>query len=438
VAEVLSSNPRWVALQVFLKLVDHGRSLDDIFASEWFLGLPLAPRDQAMSRELSMGLCRWYFTLLPLLNQRLQKPLRARDQDIEIILLLGLYQLLVMETGSHAAVNETVKLTKLLKKNWASGLTNAVLRRVVRDDLQWQDIDRITAYPEWMQQLMREDWGDQADQVMTGGNQRPPLTLRIDTRQHSRKDYLKELESKQIEAFEHELISTAIQLKAPLDVTTLPGFEQGIVSVQDAATQIAAELLMCEPGNRVLDACAAPGGKSSHLLQRYDDIHLDALDISEKRLDRVRENLQRIGKSARLVVGDAALPEQWFDGEMYDRILIDTPCTASGVMRRHPDIKLLRRESDIISLVGQQRKILDAIWPLLKPGGMMLYSTCSIFKDENEKQVTGFLQDNADAEEIKLSSSNWGSACVHGRQILPGESDMDGFYYALLRKPDLA
>ena len=433
---MLNSNPRWVALQVFLKLVDRGRSLDDVFASEWFLTLPLSERDQAMSRELSMGLCRWYFILKPLLNQRLQKPLRARDQDVEIILLLGLYQLLVMETGAHAAVNETVKLTKLLKKNWASGLTNAVLRRVVRDDLQWQNVDRITAYPDWMLQLIREDWSEQSDQIMVGGNQRPPLTLRIDTRQQSRQDYLKELESKQVEAFAHEVVSSAIQLKAPLDVTTLPGFDQGIVSVQDAATQIAADLLICEPGNRVLDACAAPGGKSLHLLQQYDDIHLDALDISETRLDRVRENLQRIGKSARLLVGDAALPEHWFDGEMYDRVLIDTPCTASGVMRRHPDIKLLRRESDIMSLVSQQRKILDAIWPLLKPGGMMLYSTCSIFKGENEKQITGFLRSNVDAEEIKLSASNWGNACVHGRQILPGESDMDGFYYALLRKSD--
>jgi 16S rRNA (cytosine967-C5)-methyltransferase len=436
-SKVPNSNPRWVALQVILSLVDRGRSLDDIFASEWFLNLPMSARDQAMSRELSLGLCRWYFILQPLLNQRLQKPLRARDQDVEIVLLLGLYQLLVMETGSHAAVNETVKLTKLLKKNWASGLTNAVLRRVVRDDLKWQDIDQVGSYPEWMQQLIRDDWGDRAQQIMVGGNQRPPMTLRIDTRQQSRNEYLSELESKQIEASGHKLVGTAIQLTVPLDVTALPGFDRGLVSVQDAATQIAAGLLKCEPGNRVLDACAAPGGKTSQLLQQYDDIHLDALDISETRLDRVRENLQRIGLKASLLVGDAALTDSWFDGEKYDRVLIDTPCTASGVMRRHPDIKLLRRESDIMSLVSQQRKILDAIWPLLKPGGMMLYSTCSIFKDENEKQITGFLQSNVDAEEIDLSVANWGSACAHGRQILPGESDMDGFYYALLRKSDL-
>ncbi len=434
---MLDSNPRWIALQVILKLVDRGRSLDDTFASEWFQTLPLSKRDQAMSRELSIGLCRWYFILQPLLNQRLQKPLRARDQDVEIILLLGLYQLLVMETDAHAAVNETVKLTRLLKKNWASGLTNAVLRKVVRDDLRWQEIDRVMAYPEWMQQLIRDEWGDLSQQIMVAGNQRPPMTLRIDSRQQSRDDYLKQLESKQIEASAHELISTAVQLKTPVEVAALPGFDRGLVSVQDAAAQIAAELLQCEPGNRVLDACAAPGGKSSQLLQQYADIHLDALDISETRLDRVRENLQRIGKPARLLVGDAAVPEQWFDGKRYDRVLVDTPCSASGVMRRHPDIKLLRRESDIMSLASRQRDILDAIWPLLKPGGMMLYSTCSIFKNENEKQIAGFLQSNVNAEEIGLSSFNWGNACVHGRQILPGESNMDGFYYALLRKSGL-
>lgn len=429
-----TANPRWIALQVMLQVVDHGRSLDDIFASNWYQSLTASQRDLALSRELVFGLCRWYYALSVLLGTRLQKPLRERDRDIEIILLLGLYQLLVLNTEAHAAVNETVKLTLSQKKPWARGLVNAVLRTVVRDKVSLDSIAQAQAYPDWVLARIHRDWGEQADQVLIEGSQRPPMTLRVDTRKARRDDIINSLAAEGIEARKHAIVTTAIELASPCDVTQLTGFAQGILSVQDAAAQIAASLLDCEPGARVLDACAAPGGKTSHLLQAYDDIQLDALDSSETRLQRVRQNLARINKSAMILVGDAADTGSWFSGNNYDCILADVPCSASGVMRRHPDIKLLRRESDIMPLLAQQRKILDALWRLLKPGGRMLYSTCSIFKDENEVQVAKFLQRHPDCTETVAPDAAWGEPRPQGRQILTGRDNMDGFYYALLTK----
>jgi 16S rRNA (cytosine967-C5)-methyltransferase len=382
-----SVNPRWIAVQAILQVLDQGRSLDEIFNSDWYQSLVLEKRDRALSRELVFGFCRWYFALSTLLASRLQKPLRARDRDIEVILILGLYQLLVMNTDPHAAVNETVKLALAQKKSWARGLVNALLRGVIRDKIVLDSSSPAQAYPDWIMSRIRRDWGEQAEQVLIQGNNRPPMTLRVDTRQASIDNVIASLRSAGIEADRYDVVATAIELSSPCEVSQLPGFEQGILSVQDAAAQIAASVLACRSGARVLDACAAPGGKTAHLLQQYEDIKLDALDSSEVRLERLRQNLQRIDKSARILIGDAASPEAWFDGDNYDCILVDVPCSASGVMRRHPDIKLLRRESDIMPLLAQQRKILDALWRLLKPGGKMLYSTCSVFKDENEVQI---------------------------------------------------
>lgn len=429
-----SANPRWIAVQAILQVLDQGRSLDEIFASAWYQSLTLEKRDLALSRELVFGFCRWYFVLSTLLSSRLQKPLRARDRDIEVILILGLYQLLVMSTESHAAVNETVKLVVAQKKSWARGLVNALLRGVIRDQIVLEGSSSAQAYPDWITARIRRDWGEQAESVLIRGNNRAPMTLRVDTRQASVDDVINSLGAAGIEASRHSLVATAIELSSPCEVTQLPGFEQGILSVQDAAAQIAAALLDCKPGGRVLDACAAPGGKTLHLLQQYQNIELDALDSSEVRLQRLRQNLQRINMSARVLVGDAASPETWFDGVKYDCILADVPCSASGVMRRHPDIKLLRRESDIMPLLAQQRKILDGLWRLLKPGGKMLYSTCSVFKDENEVQIAKFLQRHADCVDMVISDVDWGEPRRNGRQILTGSDNMDGFYYGLLTK----
>ena len=429
-----ASNPRWIALQVMLKVIEQGRSLDDVFQSDWFLTLPAEKRDLALCREIAFGLCRWYFALSTLLAQRLQKPLRARDRDIEIVLLIGLYQLLIMQTGAHAAVNETVKLALAQKKKWASGLVNAVLRGVLRENLVLGAEAEVQAYPQWMREKIQTDWLGQSEAILRAGNQRPPMTLRVDTHESDVDLQLSELAARGIKASRHVEVDGAILLDSACDVTELPGFDKGKLSVQDASAQLAAQLLDCAPGARVLDACAAPGGKSIHLLQRYPEIELDALDSSASRLERLHQNLQRIGHSARILVGDAAVAEEWYDSRQYDAILADVPCSASGVLRRHPDIKLLRRENDIMPLRAQQAKILEALWPTLKPGGKMLYSTCSIFKDENEVQVAEFLQRHPDALEISLEAALWGESRPHGRQILPGSSNMDGFYYALLTK----
>jgi len=431
---VNADNPRWIALQVMLRLFEQGRSLDDIFNSNWFRSLTVSRRDLGLSRELAYGLCRWHHVLSPLLKQHLQKPIRARDRDIEIILLMGLYQLLVMKTEAHAAVNETVKLAKVQKKKWASGLVNAVLRTVIREQTVCDDKLQARAYPDWMITRIEADWGEQAGELLLQGNQRPPMTLRVDIERCGVEEMLARLAEQGIGASQHAQVETAIVLDSPCDVAQLPGFDAGLLSVQDAAAQNAAILLACDSGARVLDACAAPGGKTAHLLQRYPGIEVDALDSSESRLERLRQNLQRIDHNARILVADAADLDNWYDGNPYDCILADLPCSASGVIRRHPDIKLLRRESDIMPLLAQQRKIVDALWSVLKPGGKMLYSTCSVFKDENETQIARFLQRHADAAEITLQQAHWGEARPHGRQVLTGSHNMDGFYYALLSR----
>jgi 16S rRNA (cytosine967-C5)-methyltransferase len=432
------SNPRWIALQMALQVVGRGRSLDEIVASRWFGSLTASARDIAFSRELAFGFCRWYFALSKILQTRLQKPLRERDRDIEIILLLGLYQLLVARTEPHAAVNESVQLAIGQKKAWARGLINAVLRGVVRDGLVLDETDAGQAYPSWMRQRIEFDWGERAGALMRGGNQRPPLTLRVDTRRIGVDEMIARLDAAGIEACRHPRVGCAIELAEAREVTALPGFPQGLLSVQDAAAQLAATLLPCKPGDRVLDACAAPGGKAMHLLQAVDGLALDALDSSEARLERLRRNLERIGKSARILIGDAARPGDWFEGTAYDCILADVPCSASGVLRRHPDIRLLRRESDIMPLLALQRKIIDALWQLLKPGGSMLYCTCSIFREENEVLIEEFVARHADCVEVALDGAAWGEARPRGRQILTGSDNMDGFYYALLARGSVA
>ena len=429
-----STNPRWLALKAVLLVVQRGRSLDDALKTVLGELSNVDERDLALCRALSYGVCRWYLALQSIVAGYLKKPLRKKDQDVEIILLLGLYQLLLMRTESHAAVNETVKLTLWQKKSWAKGLVNAVLRGVARDDLQLQSSSETDSYPNWIAQKLALDWPQNCDAILAAGNQQAPMVLRVDLCQMSRDDAVKSLKLQGLEAQTHEFVETAVVLKQPCNVLQIEGFTTGIFSVQDAAAQLAASLLDCQPGMRVLDACAAPGGKTAHILQATDLLQVTALDQDQKRLALVAENLQRTGRNATLRCGDASQPEDWFDGEPFDRILADVPCSASGVIRRHPDIKLLRRASDIEVLVAQQRSILLALWKLLKPGGKMLYSTCSIFKDENERQIKWFVQQVDNCTVTGPNSVQWGELRPWGRQILPGSQDMDGFYYASLQK----
>ena len=427
------ASARALALRALLAVFERGRTLDEAFAGMPPGGQPLAARDLAFARELAFGVCRWYFALRERLAARLKKPLRARDRDVEIILLLGLYQLWVLGTDAHAAVNESVALVPPRKQGWARGLVNAVLRAAVRDDPGPGPLDVAVSYPSWMLARIRADWPAAAAAILAAGNARPPMTLRVDTARWDRTQALAALDDAGIEAQAHPRVASAILLTESCDPTGLPGFAEGRLSVQDAAAQLAAGLLDCAAGERVLDACAAPGGKTLHLLEAHPGIELDALDVSASRLERVAQNLDRAGRTARLLEGDATSPDTWFDGQPYAAILADLPCSASGVIRRHPDIKLLRREADLAQLGELQTQIVEALWPLLAAGGRLLYATCSIFRDENERRVAMLLDRLPGVAEIELPAG-WGERGAHGRQILPGSDGMDGFYYALLEK----
>ncbi|MDJ0832784.1 MAG: 16S rRNA (cytosine(967)-C(5))-methyltransferase RsmB [Gammaproteobacteria bacterium] len=433
---------RQAALAICLALLQQRQSLTALLATHT---KRLAnAQERALCSELCYGFCRYYFVLRRELAKRLSKPLKSRDRDIEVILLLGLYQLRFTRIGDHAAVNETVNLIARRKKAWARGLVNAVLRSYQREVIE-PERDTISslsgeeqalAYPEWIRAKIRQDWPEQADSIYRAGNQRPPMVLRVDLERLSREEYRQLLAGQGIDSRPHPQVASALQLAAAVEVESLPGFAEGWVSVQDAAAQLAAVLLQAERGMRVLDACAAPGGKTLHILQHNPGVELIALDKDAERLPRVAQNLQRAGVEAQLICADAANTDDWFDGAMFDRILLDAPCSASGIMRRHPDIRLLREAEDVPALVQQQQRLLTAMWQLLKPGGQLLYSTCSLFKDENEAQVEHFLQNCGNGVELPLNHVQWGIERPLGRQVLPGQLDMDGFYYARLLKQD--
>ncbi len=290
------------------------------------------------------------------------------------------------------------------------------------------------SHPDWLIKQIEQDWPQQAQQILLENNQQPPMALRVNLARISRDQYLQQLSEQGIEAVAVSFCPSAIILDKPVAVDLLPGFAEGLVSVQDTAAQLAAGLLDVQAGHRVLDVCAAPGGKTAHILEHQPQLkELVAVDVDESRMQRVSDTLQRLKLPATLVVGDAANPQDWWDGQLFDRILLDAPCSALGVIRRHPDIKLLRRAEDIKPLQALQKNILHAVWPLLAPGGIMLYATCSILKQENEQQIDAFLAEHPDAVELPIDAA-WGFAGSHGRQIMTGESAMDGFYYARLGK----
>jgi 16S rRNA (cytosine967-C5)-methyltransferase len=352
---------------------------------------------------------------------------------------VGLYQLLMLDTPAHAAVSETVQAVRSLGKKWASGLVNAVLRNALRRStnlLAAADSEPAGrwAHPDWWVRRLEKDWPEDWQAILEANNQRPPMVLRVNALQGGRDTYLRRLGEADIEAHALPLTGSAIRLQKPVSVDALPGFGEGAVSVQDAAAQLSAGLLDLRPGLRVLDACAAPGGKTGHLLEAGAQAGaLVAIDNHASRMEKVIDNLQRLGLNAELVVADAADVENWWSGEPFDRILLDAPCSASGVVRRHPDIKLLRCEKDIDVLALEQRRLLDALWPLLASGGILLYVTCSVFRKENSDGVRQFMRDNPDASE-SMPAVDWGHPQEVGRQLLPGEHGSDGFYYARLVK----
>ena len=426
-------NTRLVAARVLSRVLQDGQSLTAALDNA-FLAIE-SGKDRAFIQALCYGVCRQYHRLDYILSQLLDKPLK--DADVKALALVGLYQLKYMRVKPHAAVSETVLAAR--KKPWAKSLINAVLRTYLREQEELEhkaDKFQVAAlsHPDWLIKQIEQDWPEQALNIFLENNLQPPMVLRVNLAKVSREHYLQLLTGQDIEAETVSFCPSAIRLDKPVPVDLLPGFADGLVSVQDTAAQLAAGLLDVQPGHRVLDVCAAPGGKAAHILESQPQLkELVAVDIDESRMQRVSENCRRLKLQATLVVGDAANPSGWWDGKPFDRILLDAPCSALGVIRRHPDIKLLRRAEDIQQLQALQKTILQAVWPLLAPGGLMVYATCSILKQENEQQVKAFLAEHSDAVELPIDA-DWGTAGACGRQILTGESAMDGFYYARISK----
>jgi len=394
-------------------------------------------RDQALIQECAYGVLRHYHALQRRLAQLVERSLKKRDGVVEMLLLSGLYQLFELQMPEHAVVDASAAACRSLDKPWASGLVNAILRNALRQRAHHTppaaaEPEAFWNHPQWLIELLQVAWPEHWQQVLTASARRPPFSLRVNRRRVARDVYLAQLREAGIGAHALPHCGDGIVLDAPLPVAALPGFNDGLVSVQDGAAQLAASLLEVENGQRVLDACAAPGGKTMHLLE-IADLDLTALDIDTERLARVAQNAQRVGLECRRVKGDAAAPAGWWDGLPYDRILLDAPCSATGVMRRHPDIKLHRRASDLPLLAARQAAIIDGLWPLLRPGGKLLYATCSILPQENDQVLAAALQRHPDAQVNRLPV-DWGHATQHGRQILSGEHDMDGFYYCVIEK----
>ncbi len=397
----------------------------------------VAARDRPLLQQLCYGCLRFIPRLEALLAELLSKPLRDRDNDLRGLLLVGLYQLDETRIPDHAAVAATVAATRALGKGWAKGLVNAVLRRYLRERRQLNDKlspAAAAAHPPWLHQAVLTEWPDAATGIIEANNQQPPMTLRVNTRMTTRDELLQAIAAAGLEAVPGRLGPDAIYLGEPCDVHRLPGFDAGSMSVQDEAAQLAVPLLGAAAGERILDACAAPGGKACHVLENQPLLaELVALDIAAPRLQRVRDNLHRLGLQATVLEADAASPPDYLAPGSFDRVVVDAPCSATGVIRRHPDIKVLRRAADLGTLSRQQRAILDGVWPLLKAGGTLLYITCSIMDAENSAVVAGFLDAHPDAQ-LSIPDAGWGVAMTHGRQLLPAVGGPDGLFFSLLGK----
>lgn len=424
--------------------VYRGRSLDAALAELFSTpNHPLAG-ERALIQEMTYGALRWHFQLMPLVSSFLEKPIKEDDAELKALLVLGFYQLLHMRVAPHAAVKETVEAVVALNKKWAKGMINAVLRRLLREEPQIRariaaDENLALAHPSWLLARIKTAWPDDWRAIAAANNARAPLALRVHHGKLTRAAYLDLLTQAGIAAHAVPDVDSALILKSPVAVESLPSFAAGEASVQDAAAQLAALLLDAKPGERVLDACAAPGGKSAHILERVPQVSLTALDVNAQRLEQVRDNFARLGLTGAVIQGDATDPAGWWDGQPFDRILLDAPCSATGVIRRHPDIRLHRSPADIGRVVATQAHLLNALWPLLAPGGKLLYVTCSILPEENAQQMAAFLARQPDTLVQTLvhpALARYAQSAGAGYQILSGVGNMDGFFYSgVTKKP---
>ncbi len=417
------------------EVLDQGRSLARVFGRR--LKKLDDARDRALARRITLEVLRHRRRLEWQLDQLLKRPLASREADIHYLLLGGLAQLGPMGLAAHGVVHSTVEATRLAHRERLTGLVNAVLNNFRRragelsEDLP-DDPEIRHGLPGWMLERLQSDWPDHWEAVARAAAEAPPRWLRVNRRRTTVADYRRRLEQAGLECRTVEGLADALVLAHPAAVRDLPGFEDGEVSVQDGGAQLAADWMEVEDGMRVLDACAAPGGKACHLLERAD-VDLVAVESEAERVPGIHENLFRLGLSARVVTADAADPESWWDGRAFDRILVDAPCSSTGVLRRHPEIRWLRRESDLAEYAAVQARLLARLWPLLRPGGMLVYITCSLFRSENAAQALAFLQDTPDARVCEPPRAG-GEPAAPGRQILPGDSGMDGFYMVRFRR----
>lgn len=405
-------------------------------------------KDRPLLQELCYGSIRHGFSLRRKINKYLKKPLKEKDSDIFALLLIGAYQLLHTRIPAYAAINSSVDAAVIFKKIWAKGLINAVLRNIQRelntekisgesDASEVMTEEAIYDHPQWLIDTIKNDHNVHAESVLFANNSKAPMTLRINRQKITRDEYLHLLVDAQIAAHPTTLGADAIKLESAVDVAKLPLFAEGGVSIQDEAAQLSATLLRLTKKLSVLDACAAPGGKTCHMLEIEPDLAMTALDVDAQRSNLIQDNLRRLHLSAKVITGDACHPEAWWQYEcgnkQFDRILVDAPCSATGVIRHHPDIKFLRNANDIPALAKTQLQILRAMWPLLKSNGFLLYVTCSILNQENDKVVSQFLALTPDAH-IDVINETWGSTTAHGRQLLPQKNGHDGFYFARIKK----
>jgi 16S rRNA (cytosine967-C5)-methyltransferase len=394
-------------------------------------------RDRAFLTALCNEGARWWLRFDKALDGLLQQPLRKREPVLHALLVLGLVQLEILRLPPHAAVAATVEATRTLDRGGFAKLANAVLRRWQRQRESIgarldRDVETRSAHPRWLIDTLTHDWPERVDAILAADNAPSPPMLRVNARRTTQERMLAMLADAGVEARPHAFLRDGIMLATNTDVTRLPGFTEGHFSVQDGAAQCAADLLDLRDGLRVLDACAAPGGKACHILERAD-VRLVALDADARRTGSIRANFERLGLRGDVKTGDAGEPAQWWDGRPFDRILLDAPCSATGVIRRHPDIKLHRRAGDVAPLAAEQRRLLGALWPLLTQGGRLVYGTCSLLRDENERIVEDFLSTQPDAHAV-AADLPVGHAAGPGRQILPGEGGLDGMFYTVIAK----
>lgn len=423
-------NLRSMAASAIEKVVEQGQSLSNILPP---LQQKVSDKDKALLQELCFGVLRTLPQQEWLISKLMSRPMTGKQRTIHYLIMVGFYQLLHTRIPPHAALAETVEGAVVIKRPQLKGLINGVLRQFQRQQeellTEFADSDKRFLHPEWLLKRLQKTYPSKWEAIVEANNQRPPMWLRVNRNHHTRDEWLALLETAEMNGFTHDAYPDAIRLASPAPVQALPGFEQGWVTVQDASAQGCMTYLEPQNGDRILDLCAAPGGKTTHILEVAPKASVMAVDIDEQRLSRVYDNLKRLGMKAEVKQGDGRTPAQWCGDEQFDRILVDAPCSATGVIRRHPDIKWLRRDRDINELAQLQSEILDAVWPHLKPGGTLVYATCSVLPEENSQQIAAFLKRTSNA-----TLRTTGTPEKPGVQNLPGAEDGDGFFYAKLIK----